>query len=185
MVKGLKYSLTFVALLWVILAVTSIINIKAGLGIRPRDIVGLIGIVTSPFIHGDIYHLASNTLPLIILMTMLFAFYARIALRVILGVVFIGGLLVWTISLGDNHIGASGLIYGMAAFLFFSGIFRRNLISIIITIVIFFLYGGLVWGVLPGKVGISWEGHLFGALAGGLLAFLYRKEKEAYKIRRS
>lgn len=185
MVKGLKSSLTFVAFLWIILVISFLINIKPFLGIRPLEISGLIGIITSPFIHGGISHLASNSIPLIVLMTMLLTFYQRISFRVMAGIVVLGGLAVWLFGgHGTNHIGASGLIYGLAAFIFLSGILRRNLVAIILSIVIFFLYGGLVYGVLPGVPGVSWQGHLFGALAGGLLAFIYRKEKEAYQVKR-
>jgi len=143
-------------------------------GILPRELIGLIGIVLSPLLHGSIVHIISNTLPLLFLGTSLYYFYGRIAKKVFVMCYLLTGLMVWLFARTSFHIGASGLIYGIASFLFFSGIVRTEFKSTIISIAVAVAYGGLIWGVLPTIHGISWESHLFGALVGGGTAFAYR-----------
>ncbi len=135
-------------------------------GIWPRSIRGLIGIVTSPLLHGSLQHLASNTIPLLFLGTMLYMFYDRIATRVFLQCYFLTGVLVWIFARPAFHIGASGLIYGLASFLIFFGIFRKDFKSLLISLLIMFIYGGLFYGVLPSTTGVSWESHLLGGVVG-------------------
>lgn len=143
-------------------------------GILPRELLGLIGVLVGPLIHGSVVHLASNTFPLLFLGTALYYFYGNLATRVFL-ISYLGtGVLVWLFARTTFHIGASGLIYGIAFFLFFSGLFRRELKSLLIAIVVVLVYGGLIWGILPSIPGISWESHVAGTLVGGVLAFLYR-----------
>lgn len=151
------------------------------LGVLPRDSSGLLGIITSVFIHGNLSHIVSNTLPILILGMMLFYFYKKIALPVFLWIWIISGLWLWlggrnNVNYPTYHIGASTLVYGLAGFLFFSGLFRRHLRLMVVSALVVFLYGGIVWGVFPIKEEISWEGHLFGMIAGILVAFNYRKE---------
>ena len=168
--------LTFPVALWVIHLVSLFLNQDLSkLGLLPRKPAGLLGIVTSPLIHGDFSHLISNTLPLIILGWIIFNFYNKISYLLFFFIYFFTGLLVWTFARQVYHIGASGLVYGFVSFLFFSGIFRRDNKSIALALVITFLYGGLVWGILPGMEGISWESHLFGAITGLIAAYLFRK----------
>lgn len=145
-------------------------------GILPRSWLGLLGVFVGPLIHGDLVHLVSNTFPMLFLGTALYYFYGNIATRVYLGCYFGAGLLVWVFGRSTFHIGASGLIYGMAFFLFLSGVFRRDFKSLIISVVVVVVYGGLVWGILPSMPGISWESHAAGALIGGALAYYYRNE---------
>jgi len=146
-------------------------------GIRPREWKGLIGVFSSPFLHGSIEHLFNNSIPLLALGWSMFYFYRELAWRTIGWVVFLGGIWVWLSARGGtNHIGASGLIYGMVTFLFFSGIIRKYKPLIAISLLVVFQYGSMVWGVLPIQEHISWEGHLWGALAGTLMAFYYRPE---------
>lgn len=175
--KSIRSALYFVGFLWIVLILNYLVffidfNI---FGIYPRSIFGLIGIITWPFLHGGILHLVSNSIPLIVLLSITLSFYNRVALKVITIIIILGGLLVWLFGRAAIHIGASGLIYGLAAFLFASGIFKRDPKSIIIAIIIFLLYGGMIYGVLPVKSGMSWEGHLFGAIAGIFCAYIYRK----------
>jgi membrane associated rhomboid family serine protease len=145
------------------------------LGILPRNISGLIGILTSPFIHGGFSHLISNTAPLVLTGLGIFYFYPKSAYKVFV-IVYLGtGILVWLLARGVYHIGASGIIYGFVSFLFFSGIFRKDSRSIALALVVIFLYGGLIWGVLPVEKGVSWESHLFGAVVGAISAFIFRK----------
>lgn len=145
-------------------------------GIRPHDWVGLRGIVFGPFLHGNLSHLASNSLPVFLLSLGLFYFYREIAWPVLLWGTLLTGLLTWLIgSYGTNHIGASGVVYLLFSFLFFKGIWSKNFRLIALSLIVVFVYGSLVWGVLPGKPQISWEGHLSGFLSGILLAVIYRK----------
>ena len=143
-------------------------------GLWPRTAEGLVGILTMPLLHGDFDHLVSNSVGLFFLGLALLHFYPKVAAKVVLLTILWGGLLVWLMARPAYHIGASGLIYGLSSFLFFSGLLRRDRRSVGAALIVAFLYGSAVWGVLPYKVGISWEGHLFGAIAGTLLALRYK-----------
>ncbi len=146
------------------------------LGILPREISGLKGIISSPFIHGDLKHLLSNTSPVLVLSIGILYFYRQKAWQVISLISIFTGLLIWIFARGGTyHIGASGLIYGFAFFLFFSGIIKKIRSFMAISLLIIAFYGSMLWGILPGEEGISWEAHLFGAITGSLVAFLYRK----------
>ncbi len=147
-------------------------------GLKPHSWTGLMGIVTAPLLHGSFSHLISNTFPLIILGGGVFYLYRKIAVRVCLYIYVLTGFLVWNFSSNHNyHIGASGLVYGFAAFLFLSGILRKHRGLMAISLLIAFLYGGLIWGVLPGQMGISWESHLMGAISGIVFSIAYRDVK--------
>lgn len=137
------------------------------LGIKPRTLQGLVGIVTGPVIHGSLSHLISNSLPILFLGTALFFFYEPIGRRVFYNCYFITNILVWLFSPRISfHIGASGLVYGIAAFLIVNGFLRKDFISLSISIVVLFAYGGIFYGILPYDYRISWESHLAGALVG-------------------
>lgn len=170
-------SLFFVMVMW---AVKIIENSKgldfSGWGVFPRTLGGLKGILFSPFIHGDYYHLFDNTIPILVLGTLLFYFYKEIAWEIAIFNLLISGFWLWIIGRPSYHIGASGYIYGLAAFLFFSGVFRRNVSLLTISLLVVFLYGSLIWGIFPVLEHISWEGHLSGGVAGALLAWSYRKK---------
>lgn len=144
-------------------------------GVKPLELTGLRGIVFSPFIHGSTGHLFNNSIPMFVLSMALFYFYKSVAWRVILLSWFFSGLLTWLIGRNSYHIGASGVIYALASFLFFSGVFRKHPKLLAISLIVTFLYGSMVWGVFPNKVEISWEGHLSGALIGLFLAIIFRK----------
>lgn len=173
--RKLIIPLTFPLVLWAIYLITYFFNFYPyKLGTLPRNVKGLIGIVTSPLIHGSFSHIISNTAPLIIMGLGIFYFYPKVAYRVFL-VVYIGtGILVWIFAREVYHIGASGIVYGFVTFLFFSGLFRKDNRSIALALVVIFLYGGLIWGVLPIQEGVSWESHLFGAIVGLISAFIFR-----------
>jgi membrane associated rhomboid family serine protease len=147
------------------------------LGIFPLKASSLTGIITSPFVHADIRHLFNNTLPLFILCTALFYFYSQVAFRVLLWLVLLTGLAVWLTGRPAWHIGASGIVYGLAAFLFVSGIIRRHIPLMGLSLLVVFLYGEMVWGIFPGfRPNISWESHMLGAAFGLFLAVWYRAE---------
>lgn len=148
-------------------------------GIHPRSWIGLIGILISPMVHGSYTHLISNTFPLLFLGGTLFYFYPRIAATVFFRAYFLTNLLVWLFARGGgaNHIGASGLIYGIAFFLIFFGLLRRDFMSLMISIITVLLYGGIFYGVLPSDPRISWESHFGGALVGVASAFTFSKKK--------
>ncbi|HEX9648941.1 MAG TPA: rhomboid family intramembrane serine protease [Cyclobacteriaceae bacterium] len=162
--------------MWLIYTGEKYVNFDLGIfGIYPRTWFGLIGVITGPLIHGNLMHLASNTFPLLFLGTTLYFFYSRIAGKVFIQCYLGTGVLVWIFGRESFHIGASGVIYALAGFLVFFGLFRKDLKSIFISIVILSVYWTLVYGIFPGQYGISWESHLFGALVGGATAFVYSK----------
>lgn len=174
--RKLIIPLSFPLFLWIVYLVTYLLDIYPfKLGILPRNFSGLIGIFTSPIIHGGFSHLISNTAPLVFLGLGIFYFYPKIAYKVFT-IIYLGtGILVWIFGREVYHIGASGIIYGFVSFVFFSGIFRKDNRSIALALIVIFLYGGLIWGVLPVQEGVSWESHLFGAIVGIIPAFIYRK----------
>jgi len=143
-------------------------------GVYPRSAGGLRGILFSPLIHGDWKHLVDNSLPVFFLGLALFYFYRDIAYRIWFLIYFISGLLLWGIGRQAYHIGSSGIIYGLAAFLFVSGIIRKVRSLMAISLLVVFWYGGLVWGLLPFDYKVSFEAHLTGAIAGILLAIYFR-----------
>jgi membrane associated rhomboid family serine protease len=147
-------------------------------GIYPRKVKGLIGILTSPLIHGNenLHHILDNSIPLFFLSLAVFYFYNKVAYRVFFMIYLFSGLAVWIFARSSYHIGASGLVYGLGSFLFFSGVIRQNINLLAISLLVVFLYGSMVWGIFPYNVNISWEGHFFGALTGFILSFTYRKE---------
>lgn len=155
------------------------------LGVYPLRASGLLGVVTSPLIHGDIEHLSANSVPIFVLGSSLFYFYREIALKVVVLIVLITGLSVWIGGREAYHIGASGIVYGLAAFLFVSGIIRNEPRLLAITMFVTFLYGSLVWGIFPDffpEKNISYEGHLWGMVSGGALAVYFKKEGPQRKI---
>jgi membrane associated rhomboid family serine protease len=145
-------------------------------GIFPRRMTGLIGIVTSPFIHANFNHLINNTVPFFFLLTAIFFFYNKVAWRVLIVSYLVTGTLVWLLARSSYHIGASGLVYSFASFLFFSGIVRRNINLLAISLLVIFVYGSMVWGIFPYRPDMSWESHLMGLIVGAVLSVYYRHE---------
>ncbi len=168
-------ALSFALLLWVV----KLVEYFGGLdftqfGIYPRRGDGLLGVLFSPFIHGSFAHLFANTAPFIVIGTMLLYGYPRAA-KVLLPVVYLGsGVAVWLFAREAYHIGASGLIFGILFFVLTVGVLRWDKRSIALSLVVFFLYGGMMWGVLPTTPEVSFESHLSGALIGVVMAFLLR-----------
>lgn len=172
---ALKSSFFLVCIFWIIEAIQWVGFDLGTFGILPRTSAGSIGILTSPFIHGNWQHLIANTVPFFVLSSFLLAFYKRKAFLYFCLLWITTGVFTWIIGRQAWHIGASGVIYALAAFLVFGGILSRNWKLIFISIIVGVLYSGLVWGVFPQDERTSWEGHLSGAISGILWAFLCRK----------
>ncbi|MEM7473729.1 MAG: rhomboid family intramembrane serine protease [Planctomycetota bacterium] len=171
--------LIFVAVIWTLFLLNLVTPIEFNnWGLTPRTLKGLFGIVTAPFLHGDFGHLISNTIPLVILLTLMAGSRTR-TWETVAEVIVAGGVLLWifgrngTATLPTIHVGASGLVYGLIAFLMGAGFREKRIIPMLIAVLVGFLYGGtLIAGVIPTSEGnMSWDGHLCGAIAGGALAF--------------
>ena len=182
---SLFITLSFISLLWIIKLFETFTKTDLSfLGVLPREVRGLIGIITAPLIHSDFSHLASNTFTLIVLMMFLFYAYTNSSFRVFFTVYIFSNVLVWIFGREAYHIGASGIVYGLVTFLFFVGLFRHDSKSIGLSLVVTFMYGGLVWGILPTDPKISFEAHLSGAVIGLLAALIFRNSDplpEKYK----
>jgi membrane associated rhomboid family serine protease len=144
-------------------------------GIYPQTLTGLRGIIFSPFLHGSIEHLFGNSIPLLVMLASLFYFYEGIATKVLLWGIFLTGFLTWTFARPSYHIGASGVVYFLVSFIFFSGVFRKYYRLAAVSLIVVFLYGSTVWYIFPIEEQISWEGHLSGFLVGFIFAFIFRK----------
>jgi len=180
LIRSLFFPMVFILVMWLVKSTEFLLGTSfAGVGLKPMQWEGLAGILTMPFLHGDWKHLFANTIPLFILAALLFYSYKEIAWKVLILIYLLAGLWLWFLGKpGSVHIGASGVVYGLAAFLFTSGIIRRDTRLMAITLLVTFLYGGLIWGIFPQffpKEKISWEGHLTGLLAGTILAVYFRK----------
>lgn len=177
LLSGVFFPSLFVVILWVIKLMEMTFDINfTSYGLHPRTYSGLTGIIASPLIHINIHHLFSNSIPLLILGSIIFYFYRAIAFQVFFWIYFITGIWVWVAGRDLYHIGASGIIYGFVSFLFFSGLFRKDKRLLALSLLVTFIYGTLVWGIFPFRKGVSWESHLLGSVAGIIIAFFFRKE---------
>ncbi|OUS25762.1 hypothetical protein A9Q99_20095 [Gammaproteobacteria bacterium 45_16_T64] len=172
----LKILIGCLSLLWVVGLVNYLLNYSLNeYGIVPREFVGLRGVVLSPLLHGSVQHLAVNSVSFVLFGGLLIARGVKFFVFTILFVGVVGGLGVWMIAdAGSVHVGASGVVFGMFGFLMFRGFFAKKPLDLLISFAVIFLYGGVIWGVLPGEAGVSWESHLCGFLAGALFAYCCR-----------
>lgn len=172
---SLKRNLTgisiFIAVIWIVFFLDRLLPLES-LGLVPRSFSGLIGIVTMPFLHADLKHLIGNTVPLAVTLFLLAGSRADSGV-IVVTVAILSGILLWLFGRTALHIGASALVFGLIAFHIFAGLFERRLISIIIALGVGFFYSAtFLQGILPFQRGVSWEGHLFGGVAGGLVALM-------------
>lgn len=172
---ALRLALAVTGVIWFVWLSDAYLGLELSrYGLRPRDPWGLLGLVTAPLLHSGFEHVFSNTAPLVISLTAILYLYPNCALRVVPMIWLGSGLLAWLIGRPSIHIGASGFVYGVLAFVFLSGVLRKDLRSVGVSLMVWFLYGSMVWGVLPIRPGMSWEMHLSGALLGVAMALVYR-----------
>lgn len=173
---GLAIMLSFVGLLWLIQLSNWALDLgPADLGVRPRELSGVVGILMAPLLHAGFEHLISNSLPLIVSGTTLLYLYPYSA-RWVLPIVYLGpGIAVWLFGRSAVHLGASGLVYGFVSYILVAGLIRHDRRAIAACLLICFMYGALVWGIFPIETGVSWETHLAAAVIGVLLAIALRK----------
>ncbi len=174
--SSLFFPIVFVVVIWLVKLTEITFDVSFGqYGIFPRKFEGLIGVLFYPLIHNDFNHLISNSTALFLLSVGIFHFYRPVAYKIYFWTYVMSGIWIWLSARESFHIGASGLIYGFATFIFISGIIRQNTRLLALSMLVIFLYGGMVWGIFPIKPGMSFEGHLWGSVAGIILAFYYRK----------
>jgi membrane associated rhomboid family serine protease len=167
------------AVMWIVQLVNAVtLHALDRFGIHPRELSGLLGILFAPFLHGGFGHLLANTVPFLVFGWLILLHDVSDFVIVSILAMLVGGLGTWlTGAPGSVHIGASGVIFGYFGFLLLRGWFRRSFGAILLSLVMGILYGGLLFGVLPGQSGISWQGHLFGFLSGGLSAYLLARRQ--------
>lgn len=174
--------LYFVILLWMVFWIDRTFHLELfQFGTYPRHLVGLKGILFTPLIHGSAAHVASNSIPILILGSILFYFYPKIAWKIILVSWLLSSAMVWIIGGEGFHIGASGLVYALAGFIFLSGVLRRQMKLLALSFLVAFVYGSLFWGLFPIEEGVSWEAHLSGLVGGFLLAVRFRDHRPPQK----
>lgn len=173
---GIQLILIFAAVIWAVFFLDRFLPLEV-LGLKPRTLGGVPGIVAMPFLHSNLSHIIGNTIPLVFLLVLVTGSRAN-SLQVIVGISLLGSLLLWLFGRNANHIGASLLVFGLASFLIFSGIFEKRFKSIVLSVLVAFIYGTtLITGVLPTQPGVSWDGHLAGAVAGAIIAWSLVKPK--------
>jgi len=178
--NSLHFPILVIVALWAIHTFQYLADWKFSyLGIYPQSISGLKGILFAPLIHSDLAHLINNSVPLFVLLTIIKFFYPKVATRSFIMIYILTGIAVWSLARSVYHIGASGVVYGLVAFVFWTGIFRRSLKAIVLALIVTIMYSGMFMGILPDQEGISWESHLFGAFVGIFTAYFYKEELEA------
>ena len=181
---AVKMALGFVALIWLIQLLDWALDLEpADFGVRPRQLAGLPGIFFAPLVHGGFAHLLANSPPLLVLGTAMLYLYPSAAVRVLPAVYLGTGVAVWLFARGSAHVGASGLIYGLVSYIFVAGLIRRDRRAIAASLLVCFMYGALIWGLLPIEPGVSWETHLAAALIGIVLAIALRRRDIPPRVR--
>ncbi|MFT7450923.1 MAG: membrane associated rhomboid family serine protease [Patescibacteria group bacterium] len=191
----IRLPLYFLALIWSIHLMQYTMDWNLGyLGVYPRTLPGTKGILLAPLIHADFKHLINNSIPFFVLGSIMLYFYPKVAVNGFIRIYFFTGLMVWLIGnfffcgleyghrCNSYHIGASGVVYGLATFIMGTGIFRRNIKSIVLALIVLFYYSGMFMGILPREEGVSWESHLYGGIIGLLVAWYYRHDWETDEV---
>lgn len=174
---SLVFPVVFVLLIWMVFLIDLSLDLDLHYyGLYPRKVSGLWGILFSPLLHGSLKHIIANTIPVLVLSTGLFYFYRDLAIRVFIFSYLMTGIFMWFLARPSYHIGASGLIYSLSGFLFFSGVLRKHIGLMAISLIIVFQYGSLVWGIFPLEEKVSWEGHLLGLVSGIIMALIFRNK---------
>lgn len=177
LIKTAKFPLIFIVIIWAVkLLEASLESNFVEYGVLPRKLSGLKGILFSPFIHKDIKHLLNNSLPILILGSSLCFFYKKNYKIIFPLLFFMSGIFLWCLGRMNFHIGASGIVYALASFIFFSGIISKNKNLSALSLIVIFIYGSLFWGLFPTDQQISWEGHLSGFISGLIVSWFFRKE---------
>jgi membrane associated rhomboid family serine protease len=172
---AIRLVLGLLIVMWAVYGFELLLSIElSGFGLRPREGIGLLGLVTTPLLHGNFNHILSNSVPLFVGGVALLFLYPVAALRALPLIYFGSSGLAWLFARSSVHIGASGLVYGILAFVFVSGMLRRDVRSVGVSLMIWLLYGSMIWGVIPSVEGTSWELHLSGAMIGVIMAFLLK-----------
>lgn len=175
----IAFPMYFVLFLWVVYWFELQFGFTfAKYGIYPRSLKGLLGVFTSPFIHGDLKHLLNNSAPTFVLLITLFYFYRKVAFYVLIYGTLLLGILTWIIGRESYHIGASGIIYLLFGFIFFSGLIQKHYRLIAVSLMVIFLYGGMIWYIFPTKEGVSWEGHLSGLIIGLIFSIKFKRSRK-------
>jgi membrane associated rhomboid family serine protease len=168
------------ALMWIVFLATTVSgDALLSLGIVPRTTTGLRGILFAPFLHGSLAHIVANSIPFVVLGWLVMLRDARHFVPVTLSAMIGSGLMAWLFGApGSIHIGASGVIFGYLGFLILSGWFARSFLSVLLSLIVTALWGGMVLGVMPGHAGISWQAHLGGFLGGVLAASMFKESRD-------
>jgi membrane associated rhomboid family serine protease len=181
--KGLRVLGAFIALLWIIKSIEIALDIQLfELGVYPRTLEGILGIFFSPLLHADIFHLLSNSIPIAIMGILLILVYRKYALDVFVLIYLFSGIALWLVGRSSYHIGASGVVYGLFGFIFFIGLFLNQNSSMLVSTALFFLYGGIFYGIFPDRPEVSWEAHLTGLFVGFVLATIFKKKYRNVQI---
>lgn len=186
-IRNLKFPLLILALMWSAELYEYFMEVRlTRWGIFPRHWDGFLGIIRAPFLHSDWGHLLSNSAPMLVLTTIMVNFYKRVAIPAFFTIMILTGFVVWLFARESYHVGASGVVYGLIAFVFWSGVFRRNTKSIVLALLIAMVYGSFFQGIVPqpAEEHVSWESHLYGALVGIFTAFLFKNAIENDEVAR-
>lgn len=172
----------FLALLWIVFLLEQALHLSfVKLGVYPRTMEGLLGVFTSPFIHGDLEHIFANSVSLFTLMSLLFYAYRKVAKEVFSWIYFLSGIYVWIFARPSYHIGASGIVYGLIGFLILSGILSKNVRLMALSLLVIVGNAGFFWGIFPLIDGVSWESHMSGLVIGLILALFFKQDYKKVK----
>jgi membrane associated rhomboid family serine protease len=178
-IEALRFPLYLLIALWGVFLFQEMFHAQLGfLGVYPRALDGLTGILTGPFIHADLKHIVSNSIPLAAMLAIILFFYPSIALRSFWMIYVFTGICVWIFAREIYHIGISGVVYGLVSFVFWTGIFRRNMKSVVLGLLVLTTYSGMIAGLSPNQTGISWESHLLGAIVGIFTSYYFKDDIE-------